>query len=268
MSKSVEQLRKKRQERASSSTGTEQVFETNFQQRVSFNDLIIDDHLRAFIPPLQEEERKLLEQSVRQEGVRDALLYWQDPQRGAILVDGHNRYLILQNLLREGLKPKIRIESLDFEDYEAVKDWMLVNQLGRRNLTKEQRSYLRGVRYDREKSRHGGGRTSSSQKGDLETSERLADEYNVAKNTILRDAELARGIDRIGQKNLTLKRDVLGGNVRIRKADLQAIGRIEANKLPEFKDAKEVSAFVAQAAENQRGQILQRKISFLTKRGI
>lgn len=34
-------------------------------------------------------------------------------------------------------------------------DWIILNQLGRRNLTKETQSYLKGLQYEREKKKQG-----------------------------------------------------------------------------------------------------------------
>ncbi len=133
--------------------------------------------LRGFIPALKTEELALLEQSIRQEGVRDALLVWKNDANEQLLIDGYNRYRLIGKLQAEGLSVKYSIKALDFSSRDAVKDWMIINQLGRRNLTAEQRSYLRGLRYQREKEHHGGERKSSDQNDHMKTSIRLAEEY-------------------------------------------------------------------------------------------
>ncbi|MEO0594845.1 MAG: hypothetical protein AAF126_01910, partial [Chloroflexota bacterium] len=51
----------------------------------------IDSEFKALIPPLQDDEYTRLEQSILEEGCRDALVVWQGKN---ILVDGHNRYAI------------------------------------------------------------------------------------------------------------------------------------------------------------------------------
>ena len=53
----------------------------------------IDDEFNALIPSLTEEEKKELRQSIESDGIRDALVVW-----GDILIDGHNRYEIAQEL--------------------------------------------------------------------------------------------------------------------------------------------------------------------------
>jgi ParB-like chromosome segregation protein Spo0J len=60
-----------------------------------------------------------------------------------ILIDGHTRYKICQNL---GKSSNIKVFDL-----ETTKDWIILNQLGKRNITKETKSYLRGLQYKNEK---------------------------------------------------------------------------------------------------------------------
>ena len=123
--------------------------------------IIILDELRDLIPPLQEEESNQLEKNILAEGCREALLIWQttanildttSTQMSAvyILVDGHNRYGIC---LKHKLNFKIHLIS--FDSLKEVRDYMIDNQLGRRNLIPEQASYLRGLRYNTEKQEKG-----------------------------------------------------------------------------------------------------------------
>jgi len=95
--------------------------------------------------PLQPEEFKFLEESILSEGVRDALIVW--PKDGElILVDGHNRYRIA----KEHNIP-FEIKEKHFNDLDEVLEWVDFNQLGRRNLIDEQRSYVLGRLYRRRK---------------------------------------------------------------------------------------------------------------------
>ena len=50
-------------------------------------DLQIDDEFRDLLSPLTEGEYKDLEQSILDEGCREAIVLW-----GDIIIDGHNRY--------------------------------------------------------------------------------------------------------------------------------------------------------------------------------
>ena len=81
------------------------------------------------IPPLTEAEYHGLKDSIVAEGCRDALIVWKD-----ILVDGHNRFKICTE---HGLS--FQVLQKEFADRDAVKLWMLGNQLGCRNLNDFQR---------------------------------------------------------------------------------------------------------------------------------
>lgn len=100
----------------------------------------VDPELQALIPPLSETERAGLRQKLIDEGCRERLATWEnDPDNpdGETLVDGHHRYEVCQDLSISFQTRKMR-----FSDRDAVKRWMVVNQLSRRNLTDDQRAAL------------------------------------------------------------------------------------------------------------------------------
>ncbi|UZR98427.1 ParB/Srx family N-terminal domain-containing protein [Chondrinema litorale] len=215
----------------------------NVIEKAQVATIVIDPNLQSFIPPLSEEEKTLLETSIREEGVREPLQVWKREDESVILIDGHNRYEIIQKLQSEGRRVEFGLNYITFPSIEEVKDWMLINQLGRRNLTDEQRSYLRGVRLEREKKKHGGDRKSRHQIDAIKTSEKLGKEYNVGQATIERDAQYARGLDKIGEGNLNLKREILGGKVKVKKSTLQALGKIKDEKLPVFNTSNDIETY-------------------------
>ncbi len=92
----------------------------------------IDPEFQELISPLSLEERALLEQSILNEGCRDALVIWQ----GKIL-DGHTRYEICKQHDIE-----FQVMKIDLPDRNAAKIWIIKNQLARRNLTLYQRCEL------------------------------------------------------------------------------------------------------------------------------
>ncbi|WP_019991431.1 hypothetical protein [Rudanella lutea] len=55
------------------------------------------------------------------------------------------------------------------------------------------------------------------------TAEKLAQEYNVGKNTIIRDSEFAAGVERLAPD---LKKMVLSGAVKVDKGSLQKVGKM------------------------------------------
>ena len=64
-------------------------------------------------------------------GCRDPLVVWEEEN---VLVDGHHRIAICR---KHGLSYSVVYRS--FPDIEAVKRWMRLNQLSRRNLDKDER---------------------------------------------------------------------------------------------------------------------------------
>ena len=95
-------------------------------------DLAVDPEFRDLIPPLNEEELKLLEASIVADGCESPLIVW-----NGVIIDGHNRYTICR---KHGIP--FSIQEKNFETREEVMLWMLRNQLGRRNLNNYQRSEL------------------------------------------------------------------------------------------------------------------------------
>lgn len=87
---------------------------------------MIDNELKALIPPLTSDELSLLEASIKADGCRDAVTVWEGKN---VVVDGHNRYAICQ---RNNLPLKVQFKS--FDSREDVVVWMCRNQLGRRNI--------------------------------------------------------------------------------------------------------------------------------------
>ena len=94
--------------------------------------LSIDPEFRDLIPPLNEEELKMLEESIIANGCESPLIVW-----NGLIVDGHNRHAICQ---KHGIP--FAVTEKEFSSREDAMLWMLRNQLGRRNLNSYQRSDL------------------------------------------------------------------------------------------------------------------------------
>lgn len=182
--------------------------------------IAIDEELQKFIPPLLDEEFKLLEDNILKDGCRDALIVWEQDNGTYILIDGHNRYQICQkhNLL-------FKVQIVNFDDTEAAKDWMILNQLGKRNVTEEAKAYLRGLQYKQEKKRTGGTGLNQYNKDEFakdaeRTAERLAAQHKVSEKTIRSDEKFAEAMDKITFGNERLKWDMLNRKVKFGKVAL------------------------------------------------
>ncbi len=103
----------------------------------------IDPEFKSLIPPLGAEERSQLLANLLAEGCRDPLVVGKGHN---ILLDGHNRYEICTS---EGIE--FKTVDIELPDRNAAHDWIISNQLGRRNLMPEAVSYLRGKKYNLQK---------------------------------------------------------------------------------------------------------------------
>ena len=179
--------------------------------------LRIDPEFKAQIPPLTEDERKQLEENILADGeILSPILVWNDT-----IVDGHNRYEILQN------HPEIpfTVYPLTLENREQVLVWICKNQLGRRNLTPEQKKFLIGKQYDAEKHDgfHGNQHTLPASSGGVQnehqqtaekTCERIARENRVSSSSVRRAALFAQGVDLADKLCPGIRHQVLCGDLK------------------------------------------------------
>ena len=193
--------------------------------------LKIDPEFQSQIPPLTDDEFKQLEENILKEGkLISPLIVW-----GNTLVDGHNRYEIVQE------HPEISFSTmpLPFESREEVLAWICKNQLGRRNLTPEQKLFLIGKQYEAERAEHGcirddvqrtnGQFSRSSQNGNsgesIKTCERIAKENGVSKNTVLRASKYMKGVEIAEELIPGLKQSILSGQTKVSKADMHRLAK-------------------------------------------
>jgi len=198
-----------------------EVLPKNIKEQIEIN-----EELKNLIPKLKTDEFEQLRDNIKTEGCRDPLVLWHNVRENKyILIDGHNRYKICTDLNID-----FEIKVLYFDYLHDVKAWMYKCQLGRRNLSLHQISYLRGKQYENEKFIHGGDRKSndfsSVQNEHLKTSEKLAEEHNVNASTIKRDEWFAKGVDVIGEHNPLIKEEILLGTAGIAKAQVEELAKI------------------------------------------
>jgi N6-adenosine-specific RNA methylase IME4 len=188
-------------------------------------EIFIDSEFANYIRPLSDEEFEKLKESIKLEGIRDPLVVW-----NGFLIDGYHRYKIATELEIE-----FKTIEIDLPDKEAVKEWIIKNQLGRRNLTSQEASYYRGKLYESRKLNHGGDRKSKGQNVLLKTTaEKIAEEYGVNESTIRRDAEFSKAVDKVAEKvGKEAKNAILTGQINIPKKDVEKIIEIK-EEAPEF----------------------------------
>jgi hypothetical protein len=178
----------------------------------------IDRKFQTLIPPLRTEERANLEASLKAEGCRDRLVTW-----NGILLDGHNRYEICStnNIPFETL-------ALEFESRDDARDWILENQLGRRNLSESAFAYFLGKTYERRK-RQGARNDLTCGQGDQKlktTAELLAAEKGVSEKTVRRAAEFARNVDKIAETHPEVIVLVLSEKSKISRDEVRKVATL------------------------------------------
>jgi N6-adenosine-specific RNA methylase IME4 len=183
--------------------------------------LSINPELKSLIPPLTAEEFKQLETNVLAEGIREPIITWQ-----GTIVDGHNRYELAQMY-----DLPFKVKEMAFASMEDCMDWMINNQLGRRNVTETQKDYLIGKKYENEKQRDrfkgnqytgGGGQNVPHQK----TAERLGEEFGISDKQVKRNEDFAKGVDLLANVEPELKGQILQGKSDLNKQDVQEFGKI------------------------------------------
>ena len=204
--------------------------------------LIVDPEFRDKIPPLSEDEFLKLEENIVSDGeVREPLVVWNNT-----IIDGHHRWKIIQK------HPEIpyRVKDMDFADKWAAIVWMCRNQLGRRNVTDEQKTVLIGEAYKAQKMTQGGDRgtgrdisgkfTASPQSGDLrngKTKNIIAKQFGVGGTTVERAEHFLDGLNEAEKVSPGIKESILTGEVKAPKKVISDI-----RKMPEEKKVEVVEA--------------------------
>lgn len=177
------------------------------------NNIRIDEEFKALIPALQPEEYAELKKSILAEGCRDAIVTW-----NGIIVDGHNRYEICTNWQVE-----YKTVEKKFTSREEAMDWMDRNQLGRRNLTPDQRRIIIGRRYLREKKQGERNDLTCGQSVQKSTTaEKIAEQSGVDERSVRRYAKDAELYQEIQESEPEVANKVWKGEVRLVDAKKEA----------------------------------------------
>lgn len=196
---------------------------------VAGEDIKIDKEFAALIPALSKDELAQLERDLLAEGCRDPLIVWKGK---TILLDGHNRL----SICRQHDIP-FKVEAQEFPEREAAEAFILKNQLGRRNLSPEAASYLRGKRYLTEKQTHGGERTkkASDQSDRLVTARRLGEEFKVGEATIRRDGQFAKAVDSIADScGMKAKQAILARDAGLSRGGVVRLARMKPKEQQKY----------------------------------
>ena len=200
---------------------------------MNLNALKIDPEFQGKIPPLTFEELNQLEANILRDGrIINPIIVWE-----GLIVDGHNRFTIAKK------HPEIPFtvhEKAFANRYEAI-IWICKNQLGRRNLTPEQKKYLIGKQYEAEKSAKGGDRKSkvsqsTGQNGPLidehPTRKRIAAENGVNDSFVKRAEQFSKGVDAAEEAVPGTRQKVLSGEVKPTASEIASVARAPPEERP------------------------------------
>ena len=199
--------------------------------------LKIDPEFQSQIPPLTDDEFKQLEENILKEGkLLSPLIVWNNT-----LVDGHNRYAILQK------HPEIYFSTmpLRFANREEALAWICKNQLGRRNLTPEQKKFLIGKQAEAEKqikSFHGNQYTLAPESGLVQNEpnhqkhgsrSKVAAENGTSESYVYRAEQFAKGVEAAEEAVPGAQKEILSGKIRATDREISSIAKIPKKKRPE-----------------------------------
>lgn len=208
----------------------------------------LDKDFRALMPKLTASEYSKLEQSIINEGCRDALIVWND-----ILIDGYNRYEICQ-------KHSIDFKTISilFADRNVVTNWIIDNQLGRRNLTVEQKNYLIGKKYKEAKKEHGGDRKSSYQNDNLKTHQKIAEEYKISEQTVIRAEKFADAVDVIAENvGSDVRDEILSRELDVTAKDVQILAKQEPEIQKEVVEKVRSGKSMKKAIQESKNELVE-----------
>jgi hypothetical protein len=208
--------------------------------------ITIDHVFAGYIPALSEEERHQLESNIVEHcGARDPLVVWKNADK-YILLDGHNRYEICERL---GLK--YEVQELEFGTRDEAADWIDRNQLGRRNLSKQDYKLLLGRRYNRaKKAAHRPDNVEKITALPERTAERLAKDHGVSEKTVRNAGKFQEAAAKLG-----IEKDIAAGKVKATEAAVVKAATALPEKPSEEDVEKAVKAVKQAAAKKPRGTV-------------
>lgn len=187
--------------------------------------LKIDREFEMLIPSLTVDEYEQLKSNILSDGeIFNPIFTW-----NGYIIDGHHRY----HILSEHPELKYKIVEKEFSSRFEVLSWICNNQLGRRNLTPENKKYLIGKRYEAEKMSHGGARRgsefSTDQNGLLKkgmtTRQKIAEETKTSEGYVARAERFAKGVDAAEEAVPGIKEEILSGKLKRTESEISAIAK-------------------------------------------
>lgn len=209
--------------------------------------ITIDHVFAGYIPALSEEERHQLEQNIVEHGcARDPLVVWKNADKD-ILLDGHNRFEICERL---GLP--YEVERLELSTRDEAADWIDRNQLGRRNLSKQDYKLLLGRRYNRAKKSNDGSRGNQHTEAPAKvtTASKIAKDHGVSEKTVRNAGKFQEAAAKLG-----IEKEIAAGKVKATDAAVVKAATALPEKPSDEDVEKAVKAVKQAVAKKPRGTV-------------
>ncbi len=208
-------------------------------------ELIIDPEFKNLIPPMKPEEFQGLKESIVNNGydILYPIVVWNN-----IIIDGHNRYSICKEFNIE-----FSVSEKQFNNRFEVINWIINNQLNRRSMTNEQRSYLIGKRYQEEKKEEFrpklGNNVVTLRPKNSVIEQRIAEKYKVSPVTVRKAEKFANAIDEVANNASINPYKMLGREIKATRKDIvelsqkppevqkNIIEKVEKKEIPNIKIA-------------------------------
>jgi hypothetical protein len=187
---------------------------------ISLDNVIVDEEFADKLRRMDEEDqvRELAQLILRDGRFTEPLIVWQHHN---ILIDGHRRLRIWQEVLGRDPDMEPEIHELAFKDRDEVRAYIYLRQLARRNAGDEEQAYYRGQLYElrkKQKGGQGGNKNAAKNESDavsdsFSTADQVAKETGVTSRTVERDAAFARSVNALDAKGVLPKSQALSGAV-------------------------------------------------------
>ena len=136
------------------------------------------------------------------------------------------------------LKDKYRIKEMNFPDKRAALEWIYRKQLGSRNLTNMQRTYIIGKIYEARKNTNSfkGNQfhNQSSHKQSLNTADLIGKEIGIAGRSVRRAEKYSKGIDALRGASVDAANKVLNGQSNLTKENVGELSKMEPKEVEDI----------------------------------
>src|SRR5665647_872294 len=211
-------------------------------------ELIIDSEFKNLIPPMKPEEFQGLKENIVNNGydILYPIVIWNN-----IIIDGHNRYSICKEF-----NIQFSVSEKNFNNHFEVMNWIINNQLNRRSMTNEQRSYLIGKRYQEEKKEEGRPKIGNNvvplvtlRPNNSNIEQKIAEKYKVSPETVRKAEKFANAIDEVannasinpykilGREIKATRKDIVGLSQQSAEVQKEIIEKVEKKEIPSIKSA-------------------------------